>query len=176
MLFKDVLTRSDNNVVPSRSNNSLALKAGAKTPARQIPIKTSFKTPGMPTARKLQQPATQQRLALYKTPSPNFLNRRRKGGASPVLLDFQALVKPTSLCADGHSNVPNQVVLPTPEEIFQANLDKIDEEQEVEKAGRSIHPLGKFSLRYSGTIIHRFAFYSQTFPINLISLYLITKS
>ena len=58
-------------------------------------------------------------------------------------LDYNGLVKPTSLRTDLNANSSHQIGIPTAQELFQAGLDEIDEEQEVESAGRSVHPCGE---------------------------------
>ena len=66
---------------------------------------------------------------------------------SPVPFDFG---RPISLRSDSVPESIEEMAAPTPQELLQIELDKIDEDQEVEYAGPRILPEGRFgSLFYS---------------------------
>lgn len=68
--------------------------------------------------------------SMYKTPSPNLLNRRKPGQFSPPI-DFGSILAKTV------------VQEPTLLELLEARLEQIDESQEVEYAGASARDYGR---------------------------------
>ncbi|CAD6582960.1 MAG: hypothetical protein CYPHOPRED_002202 [Cyphobasidiales sp. Tagirdzhanova-0007] len=129
VLFKDVLATRGGNTDENTSYRSPLRRLSGKTPARQHALKPAFKSPGLPSTRTSKQPDSQQQTsALCKTPSSDLLNRRKRGGASLVNLDYNGLVKPTSLRTDLNANSSHQIGIPPAHDSLQARLDETDEE------------------------------------------------
>lgn len=132
----------------------------AKTPARQTArsrnpgeaddIGAAFKTPRVQaasTSKRVSPPTSSliPSFSAFKTPSPNQLLRRRKGGGSPVPFHFN----PTSLRLDGSEDLEDaKPPKPTLLEELDAYHATIDETQEVDCATRqAVDPDGKCIFR-----------------------------
>ena len=76
-----------------------------------------------------------------------MLHRRRIPGHTPPHLQFAGLTRPASLRDDGDAGLAGDEVVepPTLLDLLELELDKIDEEQEVEYAGTSATEYSRFT-------------------------------